>query len=76
MALTEITDKYIKPLTKLEKLQLIADITRMLQEEEAHAAKFFKKDVTYPILTPNISSDESAMESAFQLQQLLTTHTP
>lgn len=42
MSIIEL-EQEIKPLTRLEKLQLIADITRMLQEEEdVEMKQFFK----------------------------------
>lgn len=43
MLLTEFERKFIKQLPRSDKLQLIADVTKMLQEEEEHTERYFKK---------------------------------
>ena len=64
MSLTEIA-KEIKPLSRIEKLQLIEEISKMLREEES-PAKYFTKGAIYPVFTPY--KEEKA---AAQLQQFL-----
>ncbi len=71
MLLLELEERVIKPLPRFQKLQLIADITRMLQEEEKTAEHYFEPGVEYPIFTPTIAPDDSGHEAAYQLQQLL-----
>jgi hypothetical protein len=74
MSLNELERKYIRPLSRVEKLQLIADITRMLQQEDEHPASYFNSEDSYPVLTPTIAPDDAPYEAAFQLQQLLEKH--
>jgi len=70
MLLVELEKKLIKPLPRLDKLQLIADITKMLQQkEECPAEKYFEKGVKYPVVTPTITPDDSSYKAAYQLQQ-------
>jgi hypothetical protein len=66
MLLLEL-EKDIQPLTRSEKLQLIAAITRMLQEEEERSLSDFplRPGVEYPVYTP-LESD--MYEAAAQLQ--------
>ncbi|MDM8525569.1 hypothetical protein QUF80_19540 [Desulfococcaceae bacterium HSG8] len=64
MSLTEIT-REIKPLSRLEKLQLIEKISKMLQEED-DPGKYFTPGAEYPVFTP--FNEEKA---AAQLQQFL-----
>ncbi|RLC20790.1 MAG: hypothetical protein DRI57_03945 [Deltaproteobacteria bacterium] len=64
MLMTEITMK-IKPLSRLEKLQLIEEISKMLQEED-DPGKYFTPGAEYPVFTP--CNEEKA---AAQLQQFL-----
>ncbi len=70
MSLVEIEQEVVKPLSRSEKLQLIADITRMLQEEEETTdpklSQSFKKGATYPVFTP-----VGMEEAAAQLQKYL-----
>ena len=70
MSLVEIEQKVIKPLSRAEKLQLIADITKMLQEEEkaeSELSQYFKSGEEVgrfgPVNEPQIAS---------QLQEMLT----
>lgn len=63
MSLVEIEQKVIKPLSIAEKLQLIADITIMLQEEEKTNSKLsqhFQKGAIHPIFTPLGMEDAAA----------------
>jgi len=69
MLLVELEKKLIKPLPRLDKLQLIADITKMLQQEEECPEKYFKRGVKYPVVTPTITPDDSSYKAAYQLQQ-------
>ncbi len=64
MSLTELA-KEIKPLSRLEKLQLIEEISKMLREEES-PGKYLTLDAKYPVFTP--LNEEKA---AGQLQQFL-----
>ena len=64
MSLNEIT-KEIKPLSRIEKLHLIEEISKMLREEES-PAKYFTKGAKYPVFTPY--NEEKAAD---QLQQFL-----
>lgn len=66
MLLLEL-EKDIQPLTRSEKLQLIAAITRMLQEEEEHSLSDIplRPEVEYPVYTP---LDSGMYEAAAQLQ--------
>ena len=68
MILTEITQE-IKPLSRLDKLQLIEVISKMLRDEES-PAKYFKPGANYPIFTQY--SEEKA---ATQLQKFLEQQT-
>ncbi len=70
MLLAELENKFIKPLPKLDKLQLIVDVTKMLQHEEQRPEKYFQPGTEYPIITPTITQDDSSYKSAYQLQQL------
>ena len=70
MSIIEL-EQEIKPLTKLEKLQLIADITRMLQEEESELAQYFPPGTVAAVWSP---FDEYA--AATKLQELLEKETP
>jgi len=70
MLLTKLEKKFIKPLSRAEKLQLIADITKMLQQEEESPEKYFCSGVIYPVMTPTITPDDSSDKAAYQLQQL------
>lgn len=68
MSLIEIEQNIIKPLSRAEKLQLIADISTMLQEEEKdELSKYFKPGQEVgrfgPVNEPQIAS---------QLQEMLT----
>ncbi|GAK50152.1 hypothetical protein U14_01379 [Candidatus Moduliflexus flocculans] len=71
MLLLELEETIIKPLSIAEKLQLIADIAKMLQEEESRLMQYVQQGVEYPVFTPTISPDESSYHAAYQLQQLL-----
>ncbi len=64
MSLIELA-KEIKPLSRLEKLQLIEEISKMLREEE-NPSKYLTIDAKYPVFTP--LNEEKA---AWQLQQFL-----
>ena len=64
MSVTELT-KEIKPLSRLEKLHLIEEISKMLREEES-PGKYLTLDAKYPVFTP--LNEEKA---AGQLQQFL-----
>lgn len=69
MSLVEIEQEVIKPLSRVEKLQLIADISKMLQEEEGdELSQYFKPGQEVgrfgPVNEPQIAS---------QLQEMLTT---
>lgn len=70
MLLVELENEFIKPLPRLDKLQLIADVTKMLQWEEERPDKYFERRVRYPVVTPTITSDDSSYKAAYQLQQL------
>jgi len=74
MLLVELENKLIKPLARSDKLRLIADIKKMLQQEEERPEKYFKKGVTYPVMTPTITPDDASYKAAFQLQQLWEEH--
>ncbi|MEZ4525781.1 MAG: hypothetical protein R2941_07670 [Desulfobacterales bacterium] len=71
MLLAEIETKLIKPLPRLDKLRLIAHITKMLQEQEELPEKYFMRGFEYPIMTPTVTPDDTSYKAAFQLQQLL-----
>lgn len=64
MSLTEII-REIKPLSRLEKLHLIGEILKMLQEED-DPGKHFTPGAEYPVFTP--CNEEKA---AAQIQQFL-----
>ena len=70
MLLAELEETYIKLFPKLQKLQLIADITKMLQEEE-ELERCLQKGGSYPLFTPTIAPDDSAYKAAYQLQPFL-----
>ncbi len=61
MLLTELERKFIEPLPRSDKLQLIADITKMLQQEEECPEKYFKKGVSYSVMTPTIMPDDEGV---------------
>lgn len=69
MGLTKLT-KEIKPLTRVEKLQLIEAISKMLLEEES-PEKYLDPAVTYPLFTP-LNQEKAAL----QLQQFLDQQQP
>ena len=55
MTLSQIEQKVIKPLSRADKLLLIADISMMLQEEEKTDSKlsqYFEKGNINPVFTP------------------------
>lgn len=64
MELTKLT-KEIKPLSRVEKLQLIEAISKMLLEEES-PEKYLDPAVTYGLFTP-LDQEKAAL----QLQQFL-----
>jgi len=64
MSLAALTDG-VKPLSRIEKLQLIEEISRMLREEE-DPAKYFALEAQYPVFTPFTQE-----EAAEQLQQFI-----
>ena len=70
MLLLELEETVIKPLSIAEKLQLIADIAKMLQEEERRLTQYVQRGVEYPVFTPTIAPDDSSYQGAYQLQQL------
>ncbi len=76
MVLAEI-EEYVKPLSKVEKEQLIRDIQRMLFDEmvaehgEEMLREMIDPNVEYEITTPTISSDGSGAHAAYQLQQFM-----
>ncbi len=74
MLLTELENRFIKPLPRFDKLRLIANITKMLQDEEEIPENYFKRGVQYPVITPTIRPDDNCYGTAFQLQQLLEEH--
>ncbi len=75
MLLLELENRFIKPLPRSDKLRLIADITKMLQqEEEERPEKYFKKGVSYPVMTPTITPDGTSYKGAYRLQQLWEKH--
>ncbi len=74
MLLAELEDKIIKPLPKSDKLQLIVDITKMLQQEEESPEHYLKKGGAYPVMTPTITPDSTSLEAASRLQQLWEEH--
>lgn len=64
MSVATMTNE-IKPLSRIEKLQLIEEISKMLREEES-SVKYFISDAEYPVFTPF-----NQAEAAEQLQQFL-----
>ncbi|MCP4105046.1 MAG: hypothetical protein GY749_05855 [Desulfobacteraceae bacterium] len=69
MSLCEIEQKIIKPLSRAEKFQLIADITKMLQEEEESEQalpEHFGKGTVWPVFTPS-----GMEEAAARLQEFI-----
>ncbi|RLC13547.1 MAG: hypothetical protein DRI57_16005 [Deltaproteobacteria bacterium] len=68
MLLAELEMRFIRPLPVSDKLQLIADITKMLQEERPE--KYFERGVTYPVMTPTVTPDDTSYKGAYRLQQL------
>ncbi len=74
MLLAELKDKIIKPLPRSDKLQLIVDITKMLQQEEERPENYLKKGGAYPVMTPTITPDSTSIEAAVRLQRLLKEH--
>lgn len=69
MVITKIT-KEIEPLSRFEKLQLIAAISEILMKEEA-PREFVDTEMRYPIFTP--FGQEKA---ASQLQQFINQNLP
>jgi predicted metal-dependent hydrolase len=66
-------EKQVKPLSLADKQQLIRDVQRMIEEETLH--QLVRSDVVYDIDTPNITADESELESVSQaVQQLREEH--
>lgn len=59
-----------KTLTRAEKLQLIADITKMLQEEEPDISEYFDPDKVYEVVSQNVTPDNDTT-AVHQLQTLL-----
>jgi len=74
MLLYELEDNLIKPLPRSDKLQLIADITKMLKREEERTENCFETGVGYPVMTPSITPDDSSYKAAYQFQQLWEEH--
>jgi len=68
MLLAELEMRFIRPLPVSDKLQLITDITKMLQEERPE--KYFERGVTYPVMTPTVTPDDTSYKGAYRLQQL------
>ncbi len=69
MSLCEIEQEIIRPLSRPEKFQLIADITKMLQEEEDAEQAFprdFRKGNILPVFTPS-----GMEETAARLQEYI-----
>ena len=64
MIVPEITKEF-EPLSRFEKLQLIAAISEMLMQEE-NPNEVLDTDLTYPIFTPLYQE-----KAASQLQQFL-----
>lgn len=69
MELTKLTNE-IKPLSRLEKLQLIEAISKMLLEEETPEI-FIDSSVTYPLFTPLDQEKAAAQLQQFLRQQQL-----
>lgn len=71
MSLVELEQKEIRPLSKAEKLQLIADITKMLQEEEEdELSQYFKPGEKHGFWSPF-----DAFDMAQKMQNLLEQET-
>ncbi len=68
MLLSEMK-REIMPLSRLEKLQLIEDISKMLREED-DPGKYFTPGAEYPVFTPY-----NQEKAAAQLQQFLEQQT-
>ncbi len=69
MSLCEIEEKIIRPLSRAEKFRLIADITKMLQDEEeieSVSSRHFRKGDLLPVFTPS-----GMEEAAARLQELI-----
>ena len=66
MSVAEITEE-IKPLSRQEKLSLLEEISKMLQEEEM--LEYFTPGAIYPVETPM-----NAEKAAAQLQHFLEQH--
>ncbi len=66
MSVIELTQEK-KALSQLEKLSLLEEISKMLQEEET--LKYFTPEAIYPIETP-LNNEKAAA----QLQQFLEQH--
>lgn len=68
MSLLEIEQRIIQPLSRAEKLQLIADITKMLQEEDERLRlkEIVQADAVYEVYSP-----QDCDEAAVQLQKYL-----
>ena len=70
MSVIEI-EQQIKPLSRAEKLRLIADITQMLREEEPDLSEYFEPGKVYEIVSQNVTPDNDTT-AVQQLQALLT----
>jgi hypothetical protein len=60
MYLAQIKQEIKKSLSVAEKLQLITDITHMLQKD-FQLSKYFEKEAIYPIFTP-LGMEEAAIK--------------
>jgi len=67
MSLTEVKQE-IKTLSRLDKLHLIEEISKMLRQEEGQA-KYFMPDAKSPVFTPHNEEKASAQLQKFLEQQ-------